>query len=163
MLWNMTGTEQKNRLDPSDLGRPEVDRLLFFLSRPKNAMLIDAEGKETTEIPLPLYKHLVRVVQMMKEGRSIVLIPDDEAFTTQAAAAFLGMSRQTFVNLIESGKIPFFRTGSHRRVLFKDLRLFQASRDANRRKALAALEDEVDQAGLYFPSKSEGPDADTKK
>jgi excisionase family DNA binding protein len=157
----MTGTAQKNRLDPSDLGRPEVDRLLFFLSQPRNAMLIDAEGKETTEIPLPLYKHLVRVVQMMKEGRAIVLIPDDEAFTTQASAAFLGMSRQTFVNLIELGKIPFFRVGSHRRVLFKDLRSFQALRDANRRKALEALEDEVEQAGLYFPPISAGPDEDT--
>jgi excisionase family DNA binding protein len=162
-MTDMTGTEQKNRLDPSDLGRPEVDRLLFFLSRQRNAMLIDAEGKETTEIPIPLYKHLVRVVQMMKEGRAIILIPDDEAFTTQAAAAFLGMSRQTFVNLIESGKIPFFRVGSHRRVHFKDLRTFQALRDAQRRKALDELEDEVEKAGLYFPPKPEGDATESKK
>ena len=143
----------KNRLDPSDLGRPEVDRLLFLLSRPQNAMLIDSEGKEKIEIPPALYEHLVRVVQMMKEGRAIVMIPEDEAFTTQASANFLGMSRQTFVNLIESGKIPYFTVGAHRRVLYKDLVEFQKRRDAERRKGLNSLAKRVTEAGLYFPAK----------
>jgi excisionase family DNA binding protein len=128
----MAVTEQKNRLDPSEVGSLEIERLLSVLSRPRNAMLVDAEGKEKTEIPPAIYKHIVRVVQMMKEHRAIVLLPEDEAFTTQAAANFLGMSRQTFVNLIESGKIPFFSVGSHRRVLFKALLEFQAARDSQR-------------------------------
>jgi excisionase family DNA binding protein len=147
----MAVTEQKNRLDPSDLGRPEVDRLLSVLSRP-NAMLIDFEGKEKTEIPMALYNLLVRVVQMMKERRSIIIIPEDEAFTTQAAADFLGMSRQSFVNLLESGKIPFFTVGSHRRVLYKDLVAFRAQRDAERRQAFDDLSRKVGEAGLYFPA-----------
>jgi hypothetical protein len=33
----------------------------------------------------------------MKERRAVLMIPDDEAFATQATANFLGMSRQTFV------------------------------------------------------------------
>jgi excisionase family DNA binding protein len=152
---SMAGTEQKNRLDPSDLGQPEIERLLFVLSQPRNAMLIDSEGKERTEIPPALYKHLVRVVQMMKERRAIVMIPEDEAFTTQAAANFLGMSRQSFVNLIESGKIPFFTVGSHRRVFYKDLLGFRVQRDAKRREALNELNKEVEEAGLYFPSESQ--------
>jgi excisionase family DNA binding protein len=151
----MPVTEHKNRLDPSDLGRPAVERLLFLLSRPQNAMLIDSEGKEKIEIPPALYKHLVRVVQMMKEGRAIIMIPEDEAFTTQASANFLGMSRQTFVNLIESGEIPFFTVGSHRRVLYKDLLAFRVRRDAKRRKALGELAKEVEEAGLYFPPQSQ--------
>jgi excisionase family DNA binding protein len=161
----MAVTEQKNRLDPSDLGQPEVERLLFVLSRPKNAMLIDAEGNERMEIPPALYKHLVRVVQMMKERRAIIMIPEDEAFTTQAAANFLGMSRQSFVNLIESGKIPFFTVGSHRRVLYKDLFGFSIQRDSKRREALNELANQVDEAGLYFPppvQKAEKAD-DSKK
>jgi excisionase family DNA binding protein len=141
----------QNRLDPSDLGQPELERLLFVLSRPQNAMLIDAEGSERIEIPPALYKHLVRVVQMMKERRAIIIIPEDEAFTTQAAANFLGMSRQSFVNLIESGKIPFFTVGSHRRVLYKDLFGFRIQRDSKRREALSELANQVDEAGLYFP------------
>src|SRR5438552_4113533 len=110
----MSATAERNRLDPSEVEQPQVDRLLHVLSRPQNAMLIDSEGKEKIEIPPALYTHLVRVVQMMKERRAIVMIPEDEAFTTQAAANLLGMSRQSFVNLIESGKIPFFTVGAHR-------------------------------------------------
>jgi excisionase family DNA binding protein len=149
----MPVTVQRNRLDPSDLDRPEVERLLFVLSRRRNAMLIDPEGDERIEIPPALYEHLVRVVQMMKEGRAITMIPEDGAFTTQAAANFLGMSRQTFVNLIESNKIPFFTVGSHRRVLYKDLVAFRTRRDAERRKGLDKLAKEVAEAGLYFPAK----------
>jgi excisionase family DNA binding protein len=151
----MAVTEQKNRLDPSELARPELEHLLFVLSRPQNAMLIDPEGEERTEIPPALYKHLLRVVQMMKEGRAIIMIPEDEAFTTQAAANFLGMSRQSFVNLIESNKIPFFTVGSHRRVLYKDLIAFRERRDGERRKGLDKLAKEVADAGLYFPSKKD--------
>jgi excisionase family DNA binding protein len=149
----MPVTEQKNRLDPSELDTPEVDRLLFVLSRKRNAMLIDPEGNEKTEIPPALYRHLVQVVRMMKERRAVLMIPEDEAFTTQAAANFLGMSRQTFVNLIESGKIPHFTVGAHRRVLYKDLVEFQKRRDAERRKGLTSLAKRVTEAGLYFPAK----------
>jgi excisionase family DNA binding protein len=124
-------------------------------------MLIDPEGDERIEIPAALCKHLVRVVQMMKEGRAIVMIPEDEAFTTQAAANLLGMSRQTFVNLIESGKIPFFTVGSHRRVLYKDLVAFRTLRDTERHKALNELADEVEKAGLYFQSETQGSPRET--
>ena len=152
---DMPVTEQKNRLDPSELDTPQVDRLLFVLSRKHNAMLIDPEGNEKTEIPPALYRHLVQVVRMMKERRAILMIPEDEAFTTQAAANLLGMSRQTFVNLIEADKIPHFTVGAHRRVLYKDLIEFQKRRDTERRKGLNSLAKRVTEAGLYFPAKEE--------
>jgi excisionase family DNA binding protein len=148
----MTTTEPKNRLDPSDLAPPDLERLLFALSRPRHAMLIDPDGEEKIEIPPAIYKHLVRVVQWMKENRAIVMIPEDEAFTTQAAANFLGMARQTFVNLLTSDEIPYFTVGSHRRVLYKDLLKFRAKRDAKREEALNELDQEVEDAGLYFPA-----------
>jgi excisionase family DNA binding protein len=148
----MPVTEQKNRLDPSELDMPEVDRLFLFLAQERNAMLIDPQGNKT-EIPPALYRHLVQVVRMMKERRAILMIPEDEAFTTQAAANFLGMSRQTIVNLIEAGKISHFTVGAHRRVLYKDLLEFQKRRDAERRESLNGLAKRVTEAGLYFPAK----------
>jgi excisionase family DNA binding protein len=141
---------EQSRLDPSSIDPTAVDRLLFVLSRSNKAKLVDPEGKET-EIPPTLYNHLLRVVQSMKEKRAIVVMPVDEAFTTQAAAHFLGMSRQTFVNLLESKKIPFFTVGAHRRVLYKDLLEYQKHRDSERRKGLDRLFTQVEEAGLYFP------------
>jgi len=85
----------------------------------------------------------------MSERRAIVMIPEDETFTTQAAANYLGMSRQHLVNLLEEGRIPFHRVGSHRRVFFRDLLAFEKKRDADRREALDRLMHEVDEAGLY--------------
>jgi excisionase family DNA binding protein len=92
---------------------------------------------------------LVKVIQDMRSGRAIVLLPEDETFTTQAAANFLGMSRQHFVGLRESGKIPFHRVGSHRRVTLKDLPAYAAARDAERRERLGRLFRKVKDTGLY--------------
>lgn len=61
------------------------------------------------------------------------LRPVEDTFTTQAAANFLGMSRQYFVTLLEAGQIPFHRVGTHRRVYFKDLRQYSQKRDAEQR------------------------------
>jgi excisionase family DNA binding protein len=128
------GESLESPMKPASVSSPS-----FILSRERNAMLIDPKGNEKTEIPPALYRHLVQVVRMMKERRAILMIPEDEAFTTQAAANFLGMSRQTFVNLIEAGKIPHFTVGAHRRVLYKDLAEFQKRRDTLRRKGLNTL------------------------
>ncbi|MBI4025158.1 MAG: helix-turn-helix domain-containing protein [Verrucomicrobia bacterium] len=80
------------------------------------------------------------------------MMPEDETFTTQAAANFLGMSRQFFVTLLESGQIPFHRVGTHRRVSFKDLRDYAQKRNAERRAGLNRLFNEVKKAGLYDAS-----------
>lgn len=79
------------------------------------------------------------------------MLHEEETFTTQAAANFLGMSRQFLVDLLEKGVIPHHRVGSHRRVYFKDLLEYQRIRDEERRKGLDRLFDQIDRAGLYDP------------
>ena len=70
-------------------------------------------------------------------------------FTTQAAADFLGVSRQHLVDLLEQGELPFHKAGSHRRVYFKDLRAYAEQRDQARRKTLDEVFDKVTEAGKY--------------
>jgi excisionase family DNA binding protein len=72
----------------------------------------------------------------MAEHRAIVMIPEDETFTTQAAANYLGVSRQHLVDLLEAGHISFHKVGSHRRVYFRDLLVFEKQRDTERRERL---------------------------
>lgn len=143
-----------NRIDSSlltDQERASLQELLNFAQREEHPCLKGADG---TEIPLPkaIFDLLVKVVEDMRNGRAIVLLPEDETFTTQAAANFLGMSRQFFVTLLESGQMPFHRVGSHRRVTFKDLREYAQKRDTERRQALNRLFKEVQDAGLYDSS-----------
>jgi len=146
-------TSADNRLDPSELDRETLDQLVAAFSQPDHVTILDAKGRRT-ELPEPLYRHLIRIVTMMREGRAVIMLPEDESFTTQAAANFLGMSRQFFVDLLEKGEIPHHRVGAHRRVYFKDLLFYQGLRDKTRREILDELGRKVIDAGLYVPKSS---------
>lgn len=147
----MTTLSQTNRLDPSLLDPKDLKAMIRFLSESGHPALIDEQG-ERLNVPKPVFDTLLRVLKMMKEGQAIVMLPEEETFTTQAAANYLGVSRQHLVDLLEAGEIPFHRVGTHRRVYFKDLLVYERRRDTGRRKALDELMDEVDQAGLYDAS-----------
>jgi excisionase family DNA binding protein len=137
----------ENRLDASLLNPGELDQLADLVNRGRPA-LVDGQGRRM-ELPQPIFEMLIHVVQQMQQGRAIVMLPEDETFTTQAAANFLGMSRQHFVGLLESNQVPYHRVGSHRRVYFKDLRDYQRKRDTERRTGMGSLFKKVKEAGVY--------------
>ena len=143
-------TTRTNRLDPSLIPPDQLESMVRLFAQPSHILLTDSEGHQT-EIPEVLFQHFARIVRLMSEQKAIVMLPEDEAFTTQAAANYLGMSRQFFVGLLEKGEIPFHRVGTHRRVTFKDLLEYEKQRDKTRREAMDRLTDEVIKAGLYFP------------
>ncbi|MCC5942733.1 MAG: helix-turn-helix domain-containing protein [Balneolaceae bacterium] len=137
----------EHRIDSSQFKASEINAILEMVRRRKPA-LVDAEGNRT-ELPEPLFKMLIHIAEQMKQGRAIVMMPEDETFTTQAAANFLGVSRQHLVDLLESGEIPFHKVGSHRRVYFRDLKEYADNRDSERRKTLNKLFDEIAKAEKY--------------
>lgn len=143
-------TTRTNRLDPSLIPEDQLAELAQAFAKPGHVALIDAQGNQT-HIPEEMFRHFARIVRLMTERKAIVLVPEDEAFTTQAAANYMGMSRQFFVGLLEKGEIPFHRVGTHRRVSFKDLLEYEKKRDRTRREGMDRLTDEVINAGLYFP------------
>lgn len=143
-------TTRTNRLDPSLIPEEELAKLARVFAKPDHVVLIDAQGNRT-QLPEPLFACFARIVRLMSDRKAIVMLPEDEAFTTQAAANYLGVSRQHLVGLLDKGEIPHHRVGSHRRVTFKDLLAFEKKRDKGRREALDQLTDEVIEAGVYFP------------
>ncbi len=141
-------TTQENRLDPSQLDPAELDSLMVLIGREDRLALVGREGVRIN-LPEPIFQVLVNLIRQMREGRAVVLMPEDETFTTQAAASFLGVSRQHLVDLMDKGEIPHHRVGTHRRVTLKDLLVYQKSRDTNRRQALAGLFKKLKQEGYY--------------
>lgn len=141
----------ENRVDSSLLSKRELAMLKPMLDMAHRSAHSSLKGSDGTEIPIPeaLFQMLIKVAQDMLRGKAIVLMPEDETFTTQAAANFLGMSRQYFVTLLESDQIPFHRVGTHRRVYFKDLRDYAAKRDVERRGRLNDLFKRVKKEGRY--------------
>lgn len=141
----------EHRIDSSLFDNSEMEAMQSIIRSKKKPKLTDTDGN-SIELPEALYKMLVHVIEQVKQGRAIVMMPEDETFTTQAAANFLGVSRQHLVNLLEDGEIPFHKVGSHRRVYFRDLKKYADERDSKRRESMDKLFDEVTKADKYDSS-----------
>ena len=131
-----------------------LSRVAAVLARHNDVHLGDASGKR---VPLPdtLVTHFARLVRLLSEGHDIELRPESKALTTQAAANYLGVSRQHLVGLVDRGELPHHRVGAHRRIAVADLLAFAERRDVARRGALNRLASEVDRLGLYSPEVNE--------
>jgi len=141
-------TTRNNRLDPSLIPEEQLAELAKVFAKPDHVALIDAQGNRT-HLPEALFAHFARIVRLMSEKKAIVMVPEDEAFTSQAAANYLGVSRQHLVDLLEQKEIPHHKVGTHRRVTFKDLLTYERRRDTTRRAALDQLAAAAESAGLY--------------
>lgn len=100
-------------------------------------------------IPESVFYLLERIVQVMSMGDSITVVPVGKEVTTQQAAALLNVSRQYLVRLLDEGRMPFRRTGKHRRVRVEDVLAFKQARDSERRKGLRELSELTQELGGY--------------
>jgi excisionase family DNA binding protein len=107
------------------------------------------DGIERIE-DLPLLKLPPKVLRLfadmlgsLAQGKAVSIIPKELDITTQEAAMFLNVSRPYFVRLLEDGKIPFHKVGTHRRVRFEDVVRYK---DERRKASQAAIQGLVDQA-----------------
>ena len=62
-------------------------------------------------VPQVAGTHFAHLVRLMSERKAIVLVPEDDAFTPQAAANYLGVSRQHLVDLPKANEIRYHRVG----------------------------------------------------
>jgi excisionase family DNA binding protein len=100
-------------------------------------------------IPSPVRDVLIRILTHMEEGQAITIIPAGHELSSQDAADLLGVSRQYMVRLLEGGKLPFHRAGTHRRIYLRDLMAYKKERDRQRREALDQMAREEVEAGTY--------------
>jgi excisionase family DNA binding protein len=106
----------------------QASKLYRSLRHEGRAALIGPDGARI-ELPSSVHDVLVQIVEKMQEGKAVALLPLTEELSTQAAADLLGVSRQFFVRECEAHKLPFHYTGTHRRVLLKDLLDYKKRRE----------------------------------
>lgn len=112
------------------------------------ALLRGPDGATRT-LPPEVYEALMVVVRALSEGKAVTVAPVNTTLTTQEAADLLGVSRPTFVKILDEGGIPFSRPGRHRRVLLADVLDYKEKRRSQRRRGLDELVGLTEDAGLY--------------
>jgi excisionase family DNA binding protein len=128
-----------------------LDDLVDFVRRIRpdgHAELVGPDGSRTL-LPPQVYEVLQLVILAMARGQAVTVAPHHQQLTTQEAADILGVSRPTFVKLLDDGHIPYTQPGRHRRVLLRDVLAYQERRRLSRLAALDELVDVSEEADGY--------------
>src|ERR1700733_8162173 len=125
------------------LARESARRLAPELAKANGAVQLrvgEANGlSEPVTIPTAAFRLFVTILAEMASGNAVRLIPHHAELTTQEAADLLNVSRPYLVRLLDEGRIPVRRVGTHRRVLFKDLMTYRTEHRRLRSEALSEL------------------------
>jgi len=101
-------------------------------------------------VPRVLHRQIFAVLRLAAEGVPATVDRRTRTLTTRQVAERLGVSRPHVVSLIEAGKLPGSKVGTHRRVLPSDLEAYLACESASRSKALTVLMRQTRKLGLGY-------------
>lgn len=131
---------------PQDL--VAFERVLEPLRRGEPARLIGPHG-DAVELPDEIHELLVSIVENLKAGNGVTIIPMHAELTTVEAAELLNVSRPYLIKQLEAGALSFHMVGTHRRLRLADVLAYRDRMDEAAEGALAAMTAEAEELGLY--------------
>lgn len=140
---------------PSAVPATELAALRRLLEPPisgtprQNGFSILGPGGEVVPLPSAFVDLIDRAAVALARGVEVSVLAVDRELTTQQAADLLNVSRQYLVRLLDEGRLPSRRTGTHRRVLAGDVVCYKLGRDQQRAEALASLARLSEDVGGY--------------
>ena len=108
----------------------------------------DTSNETSLLIPAVAFRFFVEVLAQLANGNAVTVAPVHAELTTQQAADLLNVSRTYLIGLLDSGKIPFRRTGNRRKVRLADLLDYKFSDDQRRQAILNELTREAEDLGI---------------
>jgi excisionase family DNA binding protein len=102
------------------------------------------------EVPPAALKLIGQLLGAMSEGKTVVLMPDQQEFTTVEAANFLNVSRPFVIKEIEEGRLKHRMVGTHRRIALEDLLAYERSMRERQSAALERMADNARDLGLDY-------------
>lgn len=135
---------------PDALGPEVLDAVVRALdgSGAGTSRLVGPDG-ETIELPERIQSLLVSIVENLRAGNGVSVIPLHAELTTVQAAELLNMSRPHLIKQIEAGEIPHHMVGTHRRLKLVDVLAYRDRLEAQANEALDAMTAEAEDLGLY--------------
>lgn len=103
-------------------------------------------GKEAVELSAEVVDILRHVVEVMRQGTAVRVVPQHTMLSTQQAADLLGVSRPTLIRILDDGEIPFFLKRRHRQLCLTDVLEYQKRQ---RRIADESLSDIIADAEMF--------------
>lgn len=133
---------------PSDedkaLAAESIRRLSRHVRKPHN-LTLQVKGQKGPEAELVLSAGAVQllgtILTEIARGNSVAAVAVQAELTTQQAADLLNVSRPYLIKLLDQGKIPHHKSGSHRRVTLRDVLDYKRKADQHREAVLAELAD----------------------
>ena len=92
-------------------------------SEPQRVQVKDLELTEE------LAEAFYAVAAGLAEGHTVIVGTSEDDLTTTQAAAELGMSRPTLINLLQAGELDYHMVGSHRRIPRGEVLRYREARD----------------------------------
>ena len=129
-----------------------TSRALSKYAQSERLHLKIASNNESEDLILPGYaiNLLLAMLTEMSKGNAITVMPIHAELSTQETAELLNVSRPYIVDLLEQGKIPFRKVGSHRRILVNDVFEYKQRIDEARFKALDDLAAQAQDLGMGY-------------
>lgn len=108
-------------------------REILLAHEGENITVLDEDRKQQHLVLAPQLSKLLRdILALIEKGDGVTFVPNSKLLTTQQAADILNVSRPYLIKLLEEGKLPFTKTGRHRRIEARIVFAFKRKRDAER-------------------------------
>ncbi|MFW7382384.1 MAG: helix-turn-helix domain-containing protein [Oligoflexus sp.] len=127
--------------------REAYNKLMDFSG--SNDAALDFSGSKV-KLPAGAIQFLVEILKEMSLGHTIVIQPENKMITTQEAADILNVSRPFVVRLLEGGKMPYMKIGTHRKIRLSDVVAYKEKSMQESHKAMAELEELTKDLGLDY-------------
>jgi excisionase family DNA binding protein len=151
----MSATSEKTSHTDQKIAKASFEALInernSYRSFKKNKVkLVFQETKNSLELPEKAVQLLKEILLLISEGKEITIIPTDAELSTQEAADILQVSRPHVVKLLKEGKIPYHKTGSHRRISQQDLTTYELALKSTRKASLDYLAKQAQEENLGY-------------
>ena len=137
-------------LTPQSITPSAIEDLDHFLDVEHGrgpATLVGPDGRRQI-LPDGIYDLLAGIVEQLKAGNGVTVMPLAAELTTAEAAQILNVSRPFLIKQLEMGAIAYRLVGTHRRLRLQDVLEYRSATDAKRREALERLHRSDEESGL---------------